>query len=191
MKRLAIMALIGTVGLLLGVAPGLAKKKPSKPIVETLEASLPDGRVLRFEIEEFSTDQDVQELGQMYSKGGKDSVEKALNKTEKGLSWMQNDVYPIRMVQSVSQGGMRNLFIVADAADRIEGDLGGRVFIGHRGYPFSFIQLLIDSQGKGKGQEIPFAAVVFNKQGQLKLDPMPVGAGPIPIALINVHTVSQ
>jgi len=58
MKRLAMFALLGTA--LLVAIPGLAKKKPTKPVIETLEASFPGGEVLRFEIEECLTDQDIQ-----------------------------------------------------------------------------------------------------------------------------------
>ena len=62
MKRLAMLALLSQVGLLVAVVPCLAKKKPSKPVIETFEARILGGEVLRFEIEEFSTDQDIQEL---------------------------------------------------------------------------------------------------------------------------------
>jgi hypothetical protein len=35
MKRLAVLALLGTGCLLVGVVPGGAQKKPAKPIIET------------------------------------------------------------------------------------------------------------------------------------------------------------
>ena len=61
--------------------------------------------------------------------------------------------------------------------------------IGHRGYPFAFTQLSIDDQGKGVGQQIPFAAITFNKQGIIDIKSMPVGSGTV--RLVNVHTVAQ
>jgi hypothetical protein len=189
MKRLAIFALLATAYLLVVAVPGLSKKKPTKPIIETLEATIPGGEVLRFEIEEFSTEQDIQELKKAYAKGGKDDVEGALRKVERGRYFIRHDSYPIRMVQSESQGGTRTVYITADAADQIVGDLGGRVSIGHRGYPFAFTQLRIDEQGKGVGQQVPFAAITFNKQGIIDIKSMPVGSGTV--RLVNVHTVAQ
>jgi hypothetical protein len=35
MKRLAVLAVLGTGSLLVGVVPGVAQKKPAKPIIET------------------------------------------------------------------------------------------------------------------------------------------------------------
>lgn len=191
MKRLALLALLGTGCLLVGVVPGVAKK-PAKPTIETFEATASGVGVLRFEIEEFSTDQDIQELAQKYARGGEDAVESALGKIEKGRSLVRNETYPIRVVLSASRDGVRTLNIVAVAADRIVGDLGGQVSIGHRGYPFSFVLLKIDQQGKGSGQEVPFAAIQFNKEGGLRVKPMEVGSGAnAAIPLANVHAVSQ
>ena len=192
MKRLAVLALLGTVCLLVGVLPGGAKKKPPRPIIETYEATASGIGLLRFEIEEFSTDQDIQELAQKYAKGGEDALESALGKIEKGRSFVLNGTYPIRVVLSASRGGVRTLNIVAVAADRIVGDLGGEVSIGHRGYPFTFVLLKIDRQGKGTGQEVPFAAIQFNKEGGMNVKPMVVGSGAdVAIPLVNVHAVSQ
>ena len=196
MKRLAIFGLLtfvllATAYLVVGVVPSLAKKTPAKPIIETFEATLPGGEVLKFEIEEFSTDQDVQELAKAYAKGGKDAVESALGKVEKGHYFIRHDSYSIRLIQSVSQqDGSRAIYITADAADRVASNLGGMVFIGHRGYPFSFTQLQIDQQGKGVGQQVPFAAVTFNKQGIIDIKSMEVGTGANSvIRLANVHKV--
>ena len=188
MKRLAVIVLLAT-GLLVGVMPGLAKKK-AKPIIEAFEATVPGGQVLRFEIEEFSTNQAIQELAKAYAKGGKDAVESALGKVKNGHYSIRQDSYPIRLVQSVSQqDGTRTINITAAAADRIVGDFGGQVSIGHRGYPFAFAQLQIDQQGRGVGQLVPFAAITFNKQGVIEINSMPVGSEVI--RLVNVHTVTQ
>jgi len=69
------------------------------------------------------------------------------------------------------------VFIITDAADRLTGNDGGMVFIGHRGYPFAFTLLRLDQQGKGLGQQIPFAADTINKQGSIDIKSMPVGSG--------------
>jgi hypothetical protein len=181
MKRLAVLALLGTGCLLVGVVPGVTQKKSAKPIIETFEATnaISCG-VLRFEIEEFSTDQDIQELAQAYAKGGEDAVESALGKMEMGHFWVRNEAYPIRVVRSASEGGVRTLIIVAVAADRVVG-------------PFTFIYLQIDQQGKGRGQEFPFATVLFDKEGGIDVKNMGGGSGATPdeIPLVNVHAVSQ
>jgi hypothetical protein len=192
MKRLVVLAILAAGCLLVGVVPGVAKKKPAKPIIETFEATASGVGVLRFEIEEFSTDQDIQELAQVYAKRGKDAVESALDKIEKGSFWVANGAYPIRVVRSASEGGVRTLNIVAVAADRIAGDRGGQTFIGHRGYPFTFVQLKIDQQGKGRGQEVPFAMIVFTEKGAIDVKPMVIGSGGnAAMPLVNVHAVSQ
>ena len=169
-----------------------AKKKSPKPIIEIFEASVPGGETLRFEIEEFSTDQDIEELAKTYNKGGKDDVERDLRKVEKGRYVIHDTSYAIRLVRSISQNGTRSVFIVADAADRIMGDVGGMVFIGHKGYPFAFTLLRLDQQGKGVGQQMPFAAVTFNKQGVIDVKSMPLGSGAnSAIRLAGAHVVPQ
>jgi len=67
--------------------------------------------------------------------------------------------------------------IIADAADRASGDDVEMGLLGHRGYPFAFTLLRFDQQGKGQGQQVPFAAVTFNKQGVMDIESMPVGPG--------------
>jgi hypothetical protein len=65
-------------------------------------------------------------------------------------------------------------------------------FIGHRGYPFTFIQLQIDRQGQGRGQRVSFAKIVFDNKGAIDVEPMAVGTGAnSAMPLANVHAVSQ
>ena len=181
MKRFA--TLVVGMCLLVGVVPGVAKKKPAKPVIETFEATLTGLGVLRLEVEEFSTDQDVQELAQAYAKGGKDGVGRSLESNEKGRYryqlWDSSprnpgfQAFPIRFIQSASKGGIRTLYIIADAADSaLVGQPVHMEPINHRGYPFTVIELHIDQQGKGIGQQVPFSAIVFNKQGTLDVNPM-------------------
>jgi hypothetical protein len=185
------LAMLATGFLLVGIATGLAKK-PAKPIIETFEATVPGAGVMRVEIEEFSTDQDMQELARTYDERGKDAVESTLRRTEKGRCWIGDRAKPIRLARSASQGGTRSLFIVADAADRIDGEFGGHVSIGHRGYDFTFVQLRIDQQTKGVGLWLPFVEVVFNKQGIIDVKSMPVGSGAnASTRLTDVHAVGQ
>jgi hypothetical protein len=202
MKRSAELLLLG-ICLLTAAVPSLAKKKAAKPIIEIFEATLAGHGVVRFEVEEFSTDQDLQELSQSYAKGGKDALENCLNRNEKGryryelfqIS-LQNirQVYPIRLIKSASQGGVRTLYIIADAADwAYEGAPARTEQIGHHGYPFTVIQLRIEQNGKGVGEQIPFAAIVFNRQGVMDVNPMPMqlDSGNNIVHFANVHTVTR
>ena len=82
MKRCSSLVVFG-ICLLVGVVPGVAKKKPAKQIIETFEAKLggslgPKG-VLTFQVEEFSTEPDVRELAQTYANYGKGALLKSLN----------------------------------------------------------------------------------------------------------------
>jgi hypothetical protein len=119
-------------------------------------------------------------------------VERDLRKIEKGRYVIHDDSYAIRLVRSTSQNGIRSVFIVADAADRIMRDVGGMVLIGHKGYPFAFTLLRLDQQDKGVGQQLPFAAVTFNKQGIIDIKSMPVGSGAnSAIRSQGAHVVAQ
>ncbi len=144
MTRFAALAL----GLcLVAVVPGAAKKKPAKPIIESFEATLVGHGMLRFEVEEYSTDEDVQELARSYAKGGIDALESSLDKSEKGRYRYElfqinlgniRQVYPIRLVRSTTEGAFRILYIVADAADWVYAGVPARPQeMGHYGYPCS------------------------------------------------------
>jgi hypothetical protein len=76
-----VLALLGMGYLLVGDAPGA-----KRPAIETFAAvaGASGAGTLRFEIEEFLTDQDIQELAQVYAKGGEDAVDSGLGKIEKG-----------------------------------------------------------------------------------------------------------
>lgn len=186
-KRFSTFVLVAAACFAFAVAPVAAKKKPTRPVIEKFEATGTGGGVLTFDIEEFSTDEELQALREAYAKGGEDAVDDASHKMEKGLVWIENEAYPIRVIRTESRSDVRTFNIVALAADRIVGETGGQTFIGHRGYPFSFVQLQVDPQGSGRGEEIPFAAVVFDKQGRINVKPMGAGAA---IALSKVHAVN-
>jgi hypothetical protein len=191
MKRLPILSML-CVGCLLPCAiPGSGRRKPEKPVVETFEATVtpPLGTVLSISIEEFSTEEEIQDLAQAFAKGGEDGIESALGKVKKGYIRRESgEALPIRVIRSRSAGGVRTLNIVSVAADRIVNESGGQTFIGHRGYPYTFVQLQIDERGMGKGTMVPFAKLTFNRQGGIEVKPMEVGSGSSALfRLINVH----
>jgi hypothetical protein len=192
MKRSPILSTLCVGCLLFGVIPGQGKKKPEKPVLESFDATVtPSLGVfgVNISIEEFSTEEEIQDLARTFSKGGEDAIENALGKVRKGYVRMQSgEALSIRLIRSRSAGGVRTLNIVSVAADRIVNESGGQTFIGHRGYPYTFIQLQIDERGMGKGTMVPFAKLTFDRQGGIEVKPMEVGSGSSALfRLINVH----
>jgi hypothetical protein len=197
MKRFARSVLLGMC-LLVGV-PGVTKQKP---VIETFEATLGGSLgvkgVLIFNVEEFSTEPDVKEFARTYMNDGKDALQKSLNHVQKGhytyqpftMSAYNVGAYPIRLIRSWQDGEFRNVYIVADAADWDFAVTCCAPYeeVGHRrGYPFTVIYLRIDQHGKGTGQQIPFAAIVFNKQGGIDVN----SDGTALVNLTNVHAVTR
>lgn len=200
MKRCAALVLFGMC-LLIGVVPGVAKKKPAKPIIETFEAKLsgslgPKGTLI-FQVQEFSTEPDVRQLAQTYANDGKDALQKFLNHIEKGhytyqpfmTSAYNVGTYPIRLIRSWPDGEFRELYIVADAADWDFAVTCCAPYerVGHGGYPFTVVHLRIDSHGNGTGQQIPFAVIEFNKEGRIEVNSM----GAAMVQLTDVHAATR
>ena len=192
MKRLLIPTILCVTYLVFGVGATSAKKKPEKPIQEQFEATISpmiSPRSMTIAIEEFSTNDEMQAIAQAFAKGGEDAVESSMRKIKKGYYQIERgEVMPIELIQLKSAAGVRSLGIVGEASDRFQGTSPDKVFIGHRGYPYTFIEIEVDQQGNGKGLMIPFAKLVFNKQGQMVVEPMEVGTGiHASFQLINVH----
>ena len=172
MKRSPVLSMLCVGCLLFDVIPGQGKKKPEKPVLESFDATVTPslGVGVNISIEEFSTEEEIQDLARTFSKGGGDAIESALGKVRKGYVRMQSgEALSIRLIRSRSAGGVRTLDIVSVAADRIVNESGGQTLIGHRGYPYTFIQLQVDERGIGKGVMVPFAKLKFNPQGGIEV----------------------
>ena len=126
----------------------------------------------------------------------------ALAKVKKGFFQVEKgDIMPVKVVEVKPFNGGRRINIVGVASDRFQGTANMRdasanrpgveqVFIGHRGYDYTFMQLDIDQQGNGKGTMVFFANVVFNKEGGLVVKPMSAMNGSTQVAqLVNAHEV--
>jgi len=180
--------------LLFGSSMADAKKKPEAPVMETFAANFagPGAPSLTVAIQEFSTDDEVQELAQSYARGGEDSLRNAMGKNKKGYFKMASgETMRLRIIQDQPSGAGRRLLLVGEAPRAFSPEAtaqangpGPRVVeIGHRGYDYSDIQLQVDGQGNGKGVLIPYCSVVFNKQGKLAITPMYRQSN----QLVNVH----
>jgi hypothetical protein len=175
--------------LVLGLSGTFAKHKGEGPVLERFEAGmsqpLGENNSLSVEVEGFSSDAEVEALRQSFGKGGEDALLSAFHRTTKGHFTMGSGTrMPIRALQSSSGGGVRRLSIIGEAPTVFSG-AGSFVSMGHRGFPYTFIQLAVDDQGKGKGTLIPFAKVVFDKEGHLQVISMKIGN----VQLVNVHLV--
>lgn len=176
--------------LCLAWAPDLthAKKSEEKPVQERFEATVsPQAGNLRISIQEYSNDEEMQDFAQAFMSGGEGALRKALGKSKKGSFVLgEGMTMPLMIVQSQTAGSGRKLFLLGLAPTVFAGQFGGSVSIGHRGYDYTFIQLEVDEQGKGKGALVPYANVVFNPEGRIVIKPMgAVDKRPLP--LLNVH----
>jgi hypothetical protein len=187
MRRHLMATALCTTSLVLGLSGTSAKEKGQKPVQERFEAtmnpSVSDDRSLSLAIEEFSSDAEVEDLKRSFAQGGEEALWRTLHRMKKGYFTMgSGQTMPIRVLQSSSAGGSRRLNIIGEAPTLFRG-VSGSVSIGHRGYPYTWIQLAVDEQGNGKGTLIPFANIVFNKEGRMEIVSMKSGS----IQLLSVH----
>ncbi len=179
--------LLCATGLLPGAGSTFAKKKAEKPVQERFEATIAppisDDNSLQVAIEEFSTDEEVQNLAQAFARGGEDALWKVLHGTKKGYFTMgSGQTMPISTIESISAGGTRKLNIIGEAPSIFRG-VNGSVSIGHNGYPYTWIGFVVDEQGNSKGSLIPYANIRFNKEGRMEIISMKSAN----IQLVNVH----
>jgi hypothetical protein len=84
------------------------------------------------------------------------------------------------------------LDILGKPNDRLQGEDSsvGLVFVGHHGYPWTFLHIEVDEQGHGKGLIVLFAKVVFNQAGRMVVESMGARTGNAATArLVDVHSV--
>jgi hypothetical protein len=192
---------------LLGSFTADAKKKPEEPVRESFVANFlsasGNAPYLTIAIQEFSTDDEVQQLVQSYARGGEDSLRSAMGKSKKGYFTLgSSQEVRLRMIQAQPVGTGRRLLLVGEAPDTFfPGESPGAsssagtgprmVLVGHRGYDYSVIQLEVDEKGNGKGLIYPYCNVVFNEQGKLVVKPIQGVLVPSsysqPNQLVNVH----
>jgi hypothetical protein len=190
--------------LLFGTSAADAKKKPEAPVLESFVANVegePGSPHLTVAIQEFTTDDEVQELAQRYARGGEGSLRSALDKSKKGyFNLGSSETMRLRIIQDRPNGAGRRLLLVGEtprayspqAAAQASGPAPRLVLAGGGGY--TAIQLDVDGQGNGKGLMLPFCKVGFTAQGQLAITPMAatsplnvVQAAHPPYQLVNVH----
>jgi len=204
MKQITSVVMLVTL-LLLGSSTADAKKKPEKPVLESFLANVIDSSGaaphLTVAIQEFSTEDELQELAQSYARGGEDSLRSALGKSKKGyFSLGSSETMRLRIIQDRPTGAGRRLLLVGEAprafspqgTAQANGPAPRLVLAGGVGY--SAIQLDVDAQGNGNGLMYPSCKVGFTKQGQLAITPI-AASSPLTVAqaarppfqVVNVH----
>jgi hypothetical protein len=193
MKRLAFAGLLCVTFLVPGVDSSFGGKKPKKPIQERFEARIvPPGSgvdglfqalsrnldqmfdSVDVAIQEFSSDQEAQDLAQTFHNGGDDALEKALNKIKKGHFRIgQGVTMPLELIISSTEGPVRKLSIVGKVPSSF-GSLSGSSFsLPHIPHTYTCIGLDVDEHGNGKGVLILLANVAFDQQGRTVIKPIP------------------
>jgi hypothetical protein len=204
-KHIISMAMLAAL-LLLGSCTADAKKKPEAPVRESFGANV-EGMAgspsLTVAIQEFSTDEEVQQLAQSFARGGEDSLLSALGKSNKGYFRLQSsETTRLRIIQAHPTAAGRRLLLVGEAPRAFSpggtaqnaGPAPRMVMVGHGGYNYTAIQLDVDQQGNGKGLMYISCKVGFNEQGQLVITPM-TASSPLSVVaaahqlyqLVNVH----
>lgn len=171
MKRLIISVILGIVCLICVLSIASAKKRP---IIERIEANIyptprdvPNGLVRIF-IQDFSTDEELHDLAQVYADRGKDALESALGKFKKGYIQIPGrDDTQIELIRSESQGGVRRIAIIADRGQAFSSTMNMQIDQRGQEYPFIYVQLEFDQQGNAKGAMILYAKLAFNSAGQM------------------------
>jgi len=188
--RAGLIAILLCAGfLVLGLSWTFAKHKAEAPVLERFEATmippLDDSNDLSVDVEGFSNDAELEAFRQAFTRGGNEELLKAFQKSTKGHFKMGSGVrMPIRALQSSSGGGVRRLSCIGEAPKFSSGVDGFVPTLGGT-HAYTFIQLIVDEQGKGKGTLIPFAGVIFDKDGHLQIISPKVRN----IQLVNVHVV--
>jgi len=173
---------------------GGARAAPAKekPILERIEARVSPSSVstgssldVTIEIYEYSSDQELQDLAQIFVRRGKEGLESALGKIRKGyLTIPGPGRMPVELVDSRSVGGIRRVTIVAERGQRDLTTRSMQVDVLVQEYPFTCVQLEFDEQGNGKGEIVQYAKLGFNSAGKMTINRYNTR----PAELINVHS---
>ena len=188
MKKPAILAILCVACLVLIAGWSFGKKKAEKPVQERFEATISpaisSNNRLSVAIQEFSADQEVQELARTFAAGGEGALGKTLGKIKKGHFRIGNEqTTPLVMVTSSSDGSRRRVSLIGKAPTVYGEGFGGSVSTGNRGFPYTYIQLEVDEQGNGEGMIILYVNLSFDPQGRISLKPMDRQT----FRLVNVH----
>ncbi len=122
------------------------------------------GRTMSFDfrITRYTTDQEVEQLAQLLKDQGQDALRRALEKLDAGRINPVGTVGNQIAVARRRQEGPNTIITIVTARNMSFAELrnNGRSV----DYPFGFLQVKLDSEGKGTGQFITAAKLRFDKK---------------------------
>ena len=140
----------------------------------------PSAVFLNFRITKFTRDAEVNEYIKILKSGGTNALRKKLEKVKVGRVWPSagtgNDVAVARARKN--EKGFLVTFVTARRFGFFELRNSGR----SRDYPFGFVQIQFDEDGKGKGQIIVATKFSFDKNKHFEI----TSFGRAPYRLVNV-----
>ncbi|MBZ5561183.1 MAG: hypothetical protein LAP13_02045 [Acidobacteriia bacterium] len=170
-SSLALMVLscvLITPPLVCAATPAPRKKAKGEYFYATIEGRVSQNNVT-IVIEGYTTRDDGELLRLAFESGRSGGLEKALGKMNKGQFRLgTGPTNPLRIVQSVSTAKGRRVSLVADR-DLEWFELRGDP-LRSKEYPFTYVELDLDQNGKGSGLLMPFARVRFTDDGHLKIE---------------------
>jgi hypothetical protein len=188
----ALPALLCAIRLALGVGATFAQKKSENPVRERFEAditpAISSDNNMSLAIQELSSDQELQDLALTFARGGGDALHKALAKVKKGYFRMGGSpTMPLVLITSRSEGSGRKMNFVGLVPMLFAAELGGWYPNQPAGYPYMYVRLEVNEQGKGHGVLFPHADVRFDEHGRVVVQPRPLDGRVHD--LLNVHLV--
>lgn len=138
--------------------------------------------LVRVDIHEFCTDQEVRDLAQTYRDAGDKALEKSLQKIKKGYYKIgQGPQMEIVYVTSSkvlknppdAPGPSRIVGILGKVPSSFRDKLGQNYEAPQMPHTFTYIELRVDDQGNGTGMLILYALVGFDAQNRPVIKPLP------------------
>jgi hypothetical protein len=122
-----------------------------------------------FRVTQYTTDEDVQKFAQLLKDKGTDGLRRALEKENKGrIAVVGSTGNQIAIARKRTQGADTMITIItARTLPFVELYHNGRT----TDYPFGYLQVKLDAQGRGSGQIMAAAKIRFDKKsGQYQIE---------------------
>lgn len=162
---------VGFIVLVAGLMPAAAKDPVDRITAVAIGTGGPLGGrsiQLSIRIDEYTSDQELQRLAEVLAEKGGDALRKEMEKLKVGRiapsGRVGNDIAVARSRKTDT--GRRILIVTARNMSFMELRRGGR----STEYPFGWMQIDVDDEGKGQGTVIVAGRVSFNKEGGLAVE---------------------
>lgn len=131
-----------------------------------------------FTITKWSTQEDIQRLGQILKNQGQDALLDELKKLDAGRIRQPNETGNQIAVAEKWQDGDKTVITMIAARRMTMFETKSRGVSTQ--YPFGFLQVTLDSKGEGSGKLVAAAKIKYDKEGDtFRLDPYGNGAAPV------------